>query len=73
MAPLYTHWKASNPIIGLDKPLGLPEVEAHRICRQSANEGGKVFGSTHRPPLLLLPPQEISQVLIYVKRHTQCK
>jgi len=30
------------------KPL---EFEAHRISRQSANEGGKVVSSTHRLPL----------------------
>jgi hypothetical protein len=36
---------------GLDRPLGLQEVEAPRISRQPAHEGGKVVSSTHRPPL----------------------
>jgi hypothetical protein len=34
----------------------LPEVEASRISRQSAHEGGKVVSLTHRPPL---PPEHI--------------
>jgi len=29
----------------------LPEVEAHRISRQPAYEGGKFISSTHWPPL----------------------
>jgi hypothetical protein len=41
----------SYPITGLDKSVGLQEVEAHRISRQSAHEGGKVVSPTHRPPL----------------------
>ena len=35
------------PITDLDRPLGLQEVEASRICRQSAYEGGKVV--SHMP------------------------
>jgi hypothetical protein len=31
--------------------LGLHEVEASTISRQSAYEGGKVVSHTHRPPL----------------------
>ena len=31
----------SNPITGLERPLGLQEAESIRISRQSANEGGK--------------------------------
>jgi hypothetical protein len=42
----------SYPITGLDRPLGLQEVEAPRISRQSAHEGGKAVSPTHRPPLL---------------------
>jgi hypothetical protein len=38
-------------ITGLDRPLGLQEVEAPRISRQSAHECGKVGSSTHRPSL----------------------
>jgi hypothetical protein len=44
-------------------PLGLQEVGASRISRQSVHEGGKVVSPTHRPPL---PPKEIFLVLIYV-------
>jgi hypothetical protein len=43
--------KLSNLCTYLDGPLGLQEVEVHRIFRQSAHEGGKVFSTTHRPPL----------------------
>jgi len=38
-------------ITGLDRPLGLQEVEAHRTFKHSAHEGGKVASPTHRPPL----------------------
>jgi hypothetical protein len=34
--------KLSYLITGLDRPLGLQKVEASRISRQSAHEGGKV-------------------------------
>ena len=44
-------WSKSCPITGLDKPLGLQEVEAPRISRQSAHEGGNFVSPTHRPPL----------------------
>jgi hypothetical protein len=40
-----------NPITDLDRPLGLVEVEAPRISRQSAHESGKVFSPKHQPPL----------------------
>jgi len=36
----------------MDRPLGLQEVEAPSISRQSAHEGGKVVSRTHRPTLL---------------------
>jgi hypothetical protein len=48
-------------ITGLDRPLRLQEVEAPRISRQSAHEGGKVVGPTPRP---LLPPGD---TLVYVR------
>ena len=32
-------------------PLGLQEVEAPRISRQSAHEGDNVASRTHQPPL----------------------
>jgi hypothetical protein len=41
----------SCPITGLDKPLGLQEVEAPRISRQLVHEGGNFVSPTHRPPL----------------------
>jgi hypothetical protein len=36
---------------GLDRPLGLQEVEAPRISRQSAQEGNNVVSPRHRPLL----------------------
>jgi len=39
-----------NTYTGLDRPLGLQEVEASRISRQSVHEGGKVVSHKHRPP-----------------------
>ena len=42
-------------------PLELQEVEAPRISRQSAHEGGKVVSPTPRP---LLPPGD---TFIYVR------
>jgi len=42
---------------GLERPLVLQEVEAFRICTQSAHEGAKVVSSTHLPPL---PPRKYS-------------
>jgi hypothetical protein len=50
----------SYPITGLDRPLGLQEVEAPRISRQSALEGGKVVSPTHRPSLPPPPPRKDS-------------
>jgi len=46
-----TEVRISFPFIGLDKPLGLQEVEAPRISGHSAHEGGKVVSLTHRPHL----------------------
>ena len=51
-------------ITGLDRSLGLQEVEAPRISRQSAHEGGKVYQS-YAPAALT--PQEILLVLISVR------
>jgi len=48
-------------ISGLDRPLGFQEIEACAISRQSAHDGDKVVGCTHRPP-----PLEICLVLISV-------
>jgi hypothetical protein len=46
-----------SPFTGLDKPVGLHEIEASRISRQSAHGGEKV-SRTHRPPL---PPRRYSR------------
>jgi hypothetical protein len=51
------HLVESYPITGLDRLSGLLAVEAPRISRQSAHEGGKVFCPTHWPPL---PPRRYS-------------
>jgi hypothetical protein len=39
----------SYPMTGLSRPLGLQEVEATGISRQSAHEGSKVVSPTHQP------------------------
>ena len=39
------------PLQALERPFGFQEVEALRISRQSAHEGGKVVSPTHRPSL----------------------
>jgi hypothetical protein len=46
--------KLSYPCTGLDRPIGLQEVDAPRISWKLAHEGGKVVSPTHRPPL---PPR----------------
>jgi hypothetical protein len=48
---LEEHIIKARTMISLDRSLGLEEVEAPRISRQSANEGGKVFSPKHRPSL----------------------
>jgi hypothetical protein len=40
-----------NPFTGLERPLGLQEVEARRISRQSAHENSKVLSHKLWPPL----------------------
>ena len=45
--------RQNYPSRGQDKPIGMQEVEAPRISRQSAHEGGKVVSPTHRPSLPL--------------------
>jgi hypothetical protein len=45
------------PSTGLDRLLGLHEVEAPRISRQLAHLGGKVVSLTHRLPLPPPPPR----------------
>jgi hypothetical protein len=44
----------SYPITGLDRPLGLKEVEALRFFTQFTHKYGKVVSPTHRPRL---PPK----------------
>ena len=39
------------PIIGLDRPLGLQEVQASGISRQSVREDGEVISPLHLLPL----------------------
>jgi len=39
-----------NTYTGLGRPLGLQEVEASKISKQSAHDGGKVVSHMHRPP-----------------------
>jgi hypothetical protein len=54
--------RQSNSITGLDRPLGFQEVEATRISRQSAHEGGKDVSTKHRPPFTPrgnIPPTQI--------------
>jgi hypothetical protein len=46
-----------------EKPLGLQEVKAPRISRNSAHDDGKVVSPKHRPPL----PHEIFLVLVSVR------
>jgi hypothetical protein len=43
--------RQSYPMTGLEKPLGLQEIGAPGISRQSANEDGKVVHYRHWPPL----------------------
>jgi len=50
----YMEKKMGN--IGLDRPLGLQEVEAPKISRQSAHKGGKAVSHTHWLPL---PPGDL--------------
>ena len=56
--------RKSYPIRVLDRPLGLQDVGAPSVSRQSANEGGKVVSSMHRPSL---PSQERFLVLISIR------
>jgi hypothetical protein len=50
----------SNPCTSLDGLLGLREVQAPRISRQSEHEDGRVVNPSHRPPL---PPRMYSFLL----------
>jgi len=52
----------SYPITGLDRSLGIQEVESSRISRQSALESVKVVSLFNGR----LHPQEITLVLIFV-------
>jgi hypothetical protein len=46
---IFLAWNLSYPSTGLDRPLGLQEVEAPRISTQLAHEGGEVVSLTHWP------------------------
>jgi hypothetical protein len=43
--------KQSNSCRGLDRLLGYHEIEAPRVSRHSAHEGGKVVSPKHQLPL----------------------
>jgi hypothetical protein len=49
---MFTNRKAVKVKLSHDSPLGLLEVEAPRISRQSAHEGAKVVTPVHQVPLL---------------------
>ena len=61
---LLAPYRYSYPCTGLDRPIILQEVEAPRMNRKLAYEGGKIVSPTHRPPV---PPQEILLLLISVR------
>jgi hypothetical protein len=48
--------------VDLDRPLGLQYVEAPRISRLSAHDGGKVGSPMHQPPL---PPGDTAGTHFY--------
>jgi hypothetical protein len=54
---------SSRPYTGLDRLLGIQEVEAPRISRQSTHEGVKAVSPNHRPPL----PQDTFLALFLLK------
>jgi hypothetical protein len=51
----YVCYCVSYPYTSLDTPLGLQEVEAPRISRQTVHEGGTIVSCTQLPPL---PPED---------------
>jgi hypothetical protein len=55
MLKLIVHRLNKKVNLCMDRPKGVQEVEAPRISRQSAHEGGKIASPTLRPPL---PPSE---------------
>ena len=61
---LFVMQKAKKLIKNLKLSLGLQEVEAPRISRQSAHEGGKVVSPTNRPPL---PPIRFPQYIFLLE------
>jgi len=54
----------SCAMTGLDRSLGMEEVEVPRISRQSAHKVDKIVSPMHRPSL---HPQEISLLLISIR------
>ena len=57
-----------DPITGLDRPLGLREVEACGISRQTAHESGKV-SPMHQPPLHIIEFEHIFLCdVLFIKR-----
>jgi len=63
--------RQTYPHTDLDRQLGMLEIEAPRISRQSAHESGKVFSPTHRPPIptSITPRTHFSQKLGGHKGH----
>lgn len=55
---LDTRWGKNYPVTGVERPLRVQEVEASRIFRQVAYEGGKVARYKLRPPLPPPHPRE---------------
>ena len=56
MLKLIVHRLNKKVNLCIDRPKGVLEVEAPRISRQSAHEGGKIVSPTLRPPLPPPPP-----------------
>jgi len=62
--------RQSYPITSLDRPLGLQEVEAPRVSRQLAHEGGKAVSPMHQ----LSFPRRASSILRFTSvryQHTK--
>jgi hypothetical protein len=58
--------KASYPITGLDRHLGLQEADAPKISRQSAHEGRKVVSRIHRRLYHPSPPPNKKRSMAFI-------
>jgi len=54
---MYLQKGKDYPITGLDRPLGIQEVDAPRISKQLAQKGGKVDSPMDWPTLPPPPPE----------------